>query len=210
MKKRVILIISLLFIGNSLYSQKDELISLNDFSSTNIVFKDSKANLFQNLGLPDKEINNILYVVDTIICPNLKYLSSKKDITVYFYYKHGLVYYSMGGDSLQIVSMDLKKNQDYKIYFKDIALSYKVTMQNLIDRFNLVENIDYENIIIKDYDPICYKSKEFFFLNFVTHKLGVFSINFFFDNKKKLEYIDFGYNNGNIEPILIGNCNVPD
>ncbi len=208
MKKYFILAISLLIFGNSLYSQKDELISLNDFSSTNIVFKDSKANLFQSLGLPDKEFNNILYVVDTIICSKLGYIDSKKNITVYYYYKHGLVYYSMGGDSLQIVSMDLKKNQDYKIYFKDIALSYEVTMQNLIDKFNLVENIDYENIIIKDYDPICYKSKEFFFLNFVTHKPAVFSIKFLFDKNKNLEYIDFGYNNGNIIPILIGNCNV--
>jgi len=207
MKKRVILIISLLFIGNSLYSQKDELISLKDFSSTDIVFKDSKANLFQTLGLPDKEFNNILYVVDTITYSKFRYIDSKKNITVYYYYKHGLVYYSMGGDSLQIVSIDLKKNKNNKIYFKDIALSYKVTMQNLIDKFNLVEYDDYEDIIIKDYDPIYLKSQKFFFLNFVTHKPAVFSIKFLFDKNKNLEYIDFGYNNGNIIPILIGNCN---
>ena len=206
MKKHFIFIISLLFIGNSLLSQENNIISLKDFSSTDIVFKDSKANLFQTLGLPDKEFSNILYVVDTITCSKFRYIDSKKNITVYYYYKHGLVYYSMGGDSLQIVSIDLKKNKNNKIYFKNIALSNKVTMQNFIDSFNLVEYEDYENIIHENFDPIYHKSQKNFFINFATHKPAVFSIKFLFDKNKNLEYIDFGYNNGNIIPILIGDC----
>lgn len=193
-------------IGSYVYSQENELISLSDFSSPDIVFRDSKENVFKALGLPDKEVNSILCSIDTVFCPKLKYVRSDRKIRLYIYEKLGLKYYSLNGDSLQLVSIDLKKNKKSIVYLRSFVLSHKTRMQSMINEFTLIKDQDYCEHTIEYFDPISRKSKDLIYVNIATYKPMFFSVKFLFNRRERLEYILFGYNNGNIDPVLIGDC----
>lgn len=174
-------------------------LQFRNFFSEDIVIIDSKENLLKKIGQPTIETKINMAWIDSIDSKTYNQYKSKYDINHLYYDKLGLGYIGIG-DSVQLRFIDFKnkRNKNVKIHYQDMVFERGNAMQNLIDRYNLVADVDY--------DTNCkYLDREQgkgYILPFWSNYKSLSAIEFQYNMKKQLIFIYFGYCNKGLQPKL--------
>lgn len=207
--QRITIFCLLLFVFHNAFSQVDTLdVNINEFSSDNVILKDSKKHLFEVLGDPDINRKYELLICDTVYSIGGCHSYLKKYIcsSIFFYKKKGLEYFCIG-DSVSLASINFSKQKGAKIYFRDFVLDSNFVMENIINRYSLKKDVDY---IDEPFMPFEQDSEG---KNIFSYEISFFSDYFrldsfhfgFYNNKKRaLQYIMFPYNyyNSGVKPAI--------
>lgn len=116
------------------------------------------------------------------------------DTIVIMQYQRGITYFKYR-DTIQLMSVDFKKNPNVKIYNKDICFNQNLQLNSFCKKYD-IDN-EYISKIDKESVPYSSKTGSYFIQVFDNNSLYGTSI-LYFDENKKLRYIDFGYYNSGI------------
>jgi len=194
----------LIIISTMVYSQENNIIiDKNKFYSYDFILKDSKENVLNKIGNIER-IDLIRFsIIDTIY--NDAFINNSLVETYRYEFSDKGLWYYIDGDTLKLQMIDFGKkiNKKKKIYYKDICFDRNLEMKDVISFFNLIEEKDYSLSPIDGqfYYPFTKSDQKYYLIHFIFP-----DITLVFDYRsKKLRCIDFGHDNGGVDPIKIDN-----
>ncbi len=177
------------------------IVDKNKFHSNDVVLKDSKENLLNRMGDPNKVEVTRFSIIDTMYSDVL-ICNSLIETNKYEFLDKGLWYYAEGDTlKLYMIDFDNKANMKKKIFYNDICLDRNLKMKDIISAFSLIEEEDYTLSPVSGqlFQPGTKNNKEYYLI-----KSTFPDITLIFDcRSKELRCIDFGYDNGGIAPVIV-------